>query len=225
MKRRWVQITLVVFLLIMIVPTAGYATENVSGDEAAFASSSNYPGLHLTHVQEVSITGAVYGSKLSKSDNIASMDQDSSPLTMLLEKEAAIAAGNIGMAKTIQSRFYERQIELQTMLDAGVGPNQPPVDKSADTKSDPQPGSFSESVSIKPVKKKKNEVSALSNNILTLGSSYDISFPQDYMAIFDFTSGQAGNYKFSTGPYGGNGASNDTVLYLYADGSLSQLIG
>src|SRR5690606_23098637 len=52
--------------------------------------------------------------------------------------------------------------------------------------------------------KPKREVTVQSSgNILLLGQALDISFPAGYMAVFEFTTGQAGEYRYFTGSYGG----------------------
>lgn len=47
----------------------------------------------------------------------------------------------------------------------------------------------------------------------------DLSYPSLIAGLFSFTPTQTTTYSISTGPYGGTGASNDTLLYLFSSDS------
>jgi hypothetical protein len=59
---------------------------------------------------------------------------------------------------------------------------------------------------------------------LLLNSPIDVSTLDGEYKVFNFTPNTSGEYKFYTGPYGGAGATNDTVLELYSDEGLSSKI-
>jgi YD repeat-containing protein len=52
----------------------------------------------------------------------------------------------------------------------------------------------------------------------------DVSLPQGASQVFSFTAANSGIHKIFTGPYGGTGSPNDTVLELYGDQSLTNLL-
>lgn len=60
---------------------------------------------------------------------------------------------------------------------------------------------------------------------LTAGASIDISLPVGEVPAYRFTAPETGTYRFYTGPYGGFGALNDTILYLFADEEMTSLLG
>lgn len=59
---------------------------------------------------------------------------------------------------------------------------------------------------------------------LYLNTPVDVSLSSGQYKVYRFTPGASGNYKFFTGPYGGYGANNDTVLELYYDSSLTSSV-
>lgn len=61
--------------------------------------------------------------------------------------------------------------------------------------------------------------------VLQVDNPVDISLPGGAYQVFKFTPTSSGTYKLFTGPYGGIGSSNDTVLEVYSDASLSNRIG
>ena len=223
MKQRWLHSVLVACLLFMVLPTSGNAAEDEQPSEV-IDSGKLFPGLHLTSIRDVSITGAVYGDKPEFDSIVTTTQRDVSRQQLQLQQDFAMSVGDIALAKQLQTRYYEQLIRSQALFDAGVVPLPTTNESTPELIVDPSEQASTDNRSVDSTSQTKQEVSAQSNNILTLGASYDISFPQGYIAIFDFTAVQAGEYKFYTGPYGGNGALNDTVLYLYADPGLTQLI-
>ncbi|MDR3239199.1 MAG: hypothetical protein LBT44_03815 [Clostridiales bacterium] len=62
-------------------------------------------------------------------------------------------------------------------------------------------------------------------DVIGLDQPKDVDWSAGQSKIYQFTTDQnAGDYRIFTGPYNGNGPSNDTVLYLYADAALTALI-
>lgn len=59
---------------------------------------------------------------------------------------------------------------------------------------------------------------------LLLNTPVDLSLPSYDYKTFAFTPAVTGGYHFYTSGYGGDGENNDTVLELYADAGLTQLI-
>ncbi|WP_158630159.1 S8 family serine peptidase [Cohnella sp. AR92] len=59
---------------------------------------------------------------------------------------------------------------------------------------------------------------------LTLNSAVDVNLAEGVTQIYAFTPSATDKYKFFTGPYGGTGAENDTVLELFSDANLTNLI-
>ncbi|MDF2922664.1 MAG: hypothetical protein K0R57_1578 [Paenibacillaceae bacterium] len=59
---------------------------------------------------------------------------------------------------------------------------------------------------------------------LTNKDAVDISNLPGKKAYYAFTPAEAGNYRFFTSPYQGNGQAVDTILELYSDPGLTQLI-
>lgn len=55
-------------------------------------------------------------------------------------------------------------------------------------------------------------------------SPVDVSLAAGAYEVFSFTPAASGTYNIYTGPYGGTGGSNDTVLELYSDATLTTLI-
>lgn len=53
----------------------------------------------------------------------------------------------------------------------------------------------------------------------------DVNLGQGLATVYDFVPDKSGNYKLFTGPFGGFGGSNDTVLEIYSDPNLTNLIG
>ncbi|EST55722.1 hypothetical protein T458_07735 [Brevibacillus panacihumi W25] len=60
--------------------------------------------------------------------------------------------------------------------------------------------------------------------ILDVASPIDISLPAGEIPAYRFTAPVSGNYRFFTSPYGGFGAPNDTMIVLYADEQMQELI-
>ncbi|RIE03555.1 S8 family peptidase [Cohnella faecalis] len=65
---------------------------------------------------------------------------------------------------------------------------------------------------------------AVSMPNLTLNSSVDVDLASGAYQAYAFTPSSTGTYKIFTGPYGGVGTSNDTVLELYSNSSLTSSI-
>ncbi|SDX72233.1 S8 family serine peptidase [Paenibacillus sp. CF384] len=63
----------------------------------------------------------------------------------------------------------------------------------------------------------------LDPQILSLNNPIDVSLPQGY-SVYQFTPNKSGNHKIFTGPYGGYGAANDTVLEVYTDAALTNQV-
>ncbi|WP_179136312.1 S8 family serine peptidase [Paenibacillus sp. 32352] len=59
---------------------------------------------------------------------------------------------------------------------------------------------------------------------LYLDSPIDVDLPENSTQVFSFTPSTSGTYKITTSPYGGFGAESDTLLDLYSDSSLTDLI-
>ncbi|MCM3432548.1 hypothetical protein [Brevibacillus invocatus] len=59
---------------------------------------------------------------------------------------------------------------------------------------------------------------------LKVTTPIDISLPSGEIPAYRFTAPVSGNYRFFTGPYGGFGSQNDTVIFLFADEQLKSLI-
>lgn len=59
---------------------------------------------------------------------------------------------------------------------------------------------------------------------LFLDTPVDVSLPAGVSQSFIFTPSTTGQHRLYTGPYGGYGGSNDTVLELYSDSAMTQLI-
>ncbi|TCP57788.1 fibronectin type III domain protein [Tumebacillus sp. BK434] len=59
---------------------------------------------------------------------------------------------------------------------------------------------------------------------LFLDTPVDVSLPAGKSQSFIFTPSTTGLHRIYTGPYGGTGGSNDTVLELYADAAMTQQI-
>jgi len=59
---------------------------------------------------------------------------------------------------------------------------------------------------------------------LYLDSPADVSLPVNSTQIFSFTPSASGTYKITTGPYGGFGSDNDTLLDIYSDPEMTDLI-
>ncbi|CAM3994187.1 S8 family serine peptidase [Paenibacillus alkaliterrae] len=59
---------------------------------------------------------------------------------------------------------------------------------------------------------------------LLLNTPVDVSLATGAYEVFSFTPATSRGYKIYTGPYGGAGGSNDTVLELYSDANLTTLI-
>jgi hypothetical protein len=60
--------------------------------------------------------------------------------------------------------------------------------------------------------------------VLQLNNPVDVSLGVGVPQVYKFTPTTSGAYKLFTGPYGGTGSSNDTVLELYSDASLTSQI-
>lgn len=60
--------------------------------------------------------------------------------------------------------------------------------------------------------------------VLYENSPIDVDLPAGVGQLYRFTPSKTGLYKIFTGPYGGTGASNDTVLELYTDANATNLI-
>jgi hypothetical protein len=60
--------------------------------------------------------------------------------------------------------------------------------------------------------------------VLTLYNPVDVSLPSGNSKIYSFMAPTTENYKIFTGPFGGTGGLNDTVLELYSDADLSDEI-
>jgi hypothetical protein len=62
---------------------------------------------------------------------------------------------------------------------------------------------------------------------LLLDTPINVNLPNSQFEVFKFTPPSTGNYKFSTGPYGGGVSINNTILEAYSNSSLSSssLIG
>ncbi|HJV47461.1 MAG TPA: RHS repeat domain-containing protein [Bacillota bacterium] len=59
---------------------------------------------------------------------------------------------------------------------------------------------------------------------LQVGTPIDVDLPAGSSQIYRLTPSQVGSYKIYTGPYGGTGGSNDTILELYSDANLTNKI-
>lgn len=57
-----------------------------------------------------------------------------------------------------------------------------------------------------------------------LNSPVDVDVPQGSYSVFRYTPTETGTYQIFTGPYGGFGGINDTILELYTDATLTNLI-
>ncbi|MDQ8734837.1 S8 family peptidase [Paenibacillus sp. LHD-38] len=66
-------------------------------------------------------------------------------------------------------------------------------------------------------------LSTLSSQLLP-NSPVDVSLAAGAYEVFSFTPVVFGTYRIYTGPYGGTGGSNDTVIELYSDAALTMLI-
>ena len=53
------------------------------------------------------------------------------------------------------------------------------------------------------------------------GGRYDVNVDKGKYTTYQFTPSTSGNYYIYTSPYGGSGVSNDTVLEVYENSSLS----
>ncbi len=69
-----------------------------------------------------------------------------------------------------------------------------------------------------------NEVGIQSTMDLLLNTPIDVNLPAGQSQVYRFTPTNTGTHKIFTGPYGGTGSSNDTVLELYSDANLTQRI-
>ncbi|MGG1662337.1 hypothetical protein [Brevibacillus sp. NRS-1366] len=61
--------------------------------------------------------------------------------------------------------------------------------------------------------------------VLTVAAPIDISLPAGEVPAYRFTAPETGTYRFYTGPYGGFGALNDTILYLFENEEMTKLLG
>ncbi|WNC14285.1 hypothetical protein [Brevibacillus brevis] len=61
--------------------------------------------------------------------------------------------------------------------------------------------------------------------VLSLASPIDISLPVGEVPAYRFTAPVNGTYRFFTSPYGGFGAPFDTILVIFADEQMRQLVG
>ena len=59
---------------------------------------------------------------------------------------------------------------------------------------------------------------------LYLDSPVDVDLPENSTQVFSFTPSTSGTYKITTSPYGGFGSESDTLLDLYSDSALTDLI-
>jgi len=64
----------------------------------------------------------------------------------------------------------------------------------------------------------------VSFDVLTINTPIDVSLPIGEEKVYQFTPAVTGAYQFLTGPMGGTGAANDTVLILYDNAYLQRPI-
>lgn len=65
---------------------------------------------------------------------------------------------------------------------------------------------------------------APSYETIYLNSSIDVSLPNPQYKVYRFTPSTSGTYKIFTGPYGGYGSNNDTILEMYYDAGLTSTV-
>lgn len=70
----------------------------------------------------------------------------------------------------------------------------------------------------------QNEVDSLSTCPIYLDTPIDVDLPPGESQVYSFTATKTGMHKIFTGPYGGTGTENDTILELYSDANLTNLI-
>lgn len=63
-----------------------------------------------------------------------------------------------------------------------------------------------------------------SNRILNVNEPLDISLGPGEIQIFEFIATKQKEHRIFTGPYAGVGGSNDTVLEIYSDAGLNNLV-
>jgi subtilisin family serine protease len=59
---------------------------------------------------------------------------------------------------------------------------------------------------------------------LSLNTPIDVDLPTGMNRVYKFTPSATGSYKIFTGPYAGTGSNNDTVLEIYSDANLANVI-
>ncbi|MED4907672.1 hypothetical protein P9761_05420 [Brevibacillus centrosporus] len=63
------------------------------------------------------------------------------------------------------------------------------------------------------------------NNVLGLTTPIDISLPMGEVPAYRFTAPVTGTYRFYTEPYGGFGAPIDTMIVIFSDEQMANLVG
>lgn len=231
MYRRIFLVLIIQLLYFSTFITANIAVEN-NPTTMHNTPTNTYPDLHLTPAESIKAIQPTYEKNTKANQKNFSLTQlEEAYHEMLKQKETAILEDNIKLAKEIESLYYELLLQSPPMLNS--------TEKSQldSTSTDLYLGIELESAipidsqdlyqddNNNATTEYEQELSMMNaNNILPLGIPFDLSIPEGYMVVFEFTSGQAGNYKFFTGPYGGYGADNDTMLYLFADEDLDQLL-
>lgn len=238
MKKRWLPTLSVALLLCVIMSSTGMANKNqrvIGAGEQQFKDGSN---IQLTPVQAIKRTEAASGTTLGK-DKAGHLVEKQMYLHELMRlKDYAWQKGNTVLAKEIQQSYYELQIERHNdhhELSTSKNSNPELITSEDNSDQDAYLKQLQQLISdyreqlpedddVSFAKPEKDVSVQSAGNVLLLGQALDISFPAGYMAIFEFTTGQSGEYRYFTGNHGGTGGPNDTVLYLFADEALTQLI-
>lgn len=63
-----------------------------------------------------------------------------------------------------------------------------------------------------------------SNETINVNQSIDVSLGAGVYQVYEFTAAQTKSHRVFTGPYGGIGGTNDTVLEIYSDAALTHLV-